>query len=136
MNALAGILSSMLLAGAACAAAEDQSQPHIAVVDADGVQRVRILGGDYFFRPDHIVVKVNVPVELSLSKEHGIVPHTFVIDAPGPGAAFDVKLHDHAETVSFIPTLTGRFDFYCRNRLLFFKSHREKGMKGVLEVVP
>src|ERR1039457_6040467 len=46
-----------------------------AAVDADGKQRVSILGGSYFFKPDHIVVKVNVPVELAVRLEPGIVPH-------------------------------------------------------------
>ena len=32
-----------------------------AMVGADGKQRVEILGGSYFFKPDHIIVKVNVP---------------------------------------------------------------------------
>jgi hypothetical protein len=29
----------------------------------------------------------------------------------------------------------GEYPFYCSKKLLFFKSHREKGMEGMLEVV-
>ena len=43
----------------------------VATVDADGVQRVAILGGGYFYDPSYVVVKVNVPVELSLTKKPG-----------------------------------------------------------------
>jgi plastocyanin len=39
------------------------------------------------------------------------------------------------KAVTFTPTAVGKYPFYCRNKLLFFKSHREKGMEGVLEVV-
>ena len=107
-----------------------------AVVGADGKQRVEILGGSYFFKPDHIIVKVNVPVELSLKREWGIVPHTFVLKIPQSGIMIDETLSTDAKTVEFTPTVPGTYTFYCRNKLLFFKSHEEKGMKGVLEVVP
>ncbi len=40
-----------------------------AVIDKDGVQRVDIVGGTYFFNPNLIIVKVNVPVELKVRKE-------------------------------------------------------------------
>jgi hypothetical protein len=37
--------------------------------DADGVQCVRIIGGEYFFKPARIVVKANRPVELVASRD-------------------------------------------------------------------
>lgn len=114
---------------------EAQTETLRAVTDADGRQRVRLLGGSYFFRPSRVIVKVNVPVELSASLEPGIVPHTLVIDAPEAGIAIDASLGTDAKTFVFTPTLVGEHPFYCRNKLLFFKSHREKGMEGVLEVV-
>ena len=107
-----------------------------AVVGADGKQRVDILGGSYFFKPDHVVVKLNVPVVLSVKREWGIVPHTFVLKIPQSGVNIDESLSTDAKTVEFTPTVPGKYTFYCRNKLLFFKSHEEKGMKGVLEVVP
>lgn len=125
----------ILLPGTVFAADEIQHQTYLATVDEDGVQRVQIVGGGYFFKPDHIIVKINTPVELTLRKEQGMVPHTFVIDAPGSGITIDEKLGSEAKTISFTPTVTGGFPFYCRNRLLFFKSHKDKGMKGILEVV-
>jgi len=106
-----------------------------AVIDADGKQRVRILGGSYFFKPNHIIVKANVPVELSANLEPGIVPHTLVVDGAEAGIAIDTVLGTEAKTFAFTATSTGKYPIYCKNRLLFFKSHREKGMAGILEVV-
>lgn len=107
-----------------------------AVIDADGKQRIQILGGSYFFMPKHIIVKVNVPVALSITQESGIVPHTFVMKIPESGIMLDESLGTAARTVEFTPTAVGRYKFYCGNKLPFFKGHEEKGMKGVFEVIP
>lgn len=115
--------------------AEAQEGAFRAVIGADGTQRVRILGGSYFFRPGHIIVKVNVPVELAVSLEPGIVPHTLVIQVADAGIAIDASLGTDPKTFAFTPKAAGKYLFYCKNKLLFFKSHRDKGMEGVLEVV-
>lgn len=115
--------------------AEAQEEVLRAVISADGTQRVRILGGSYFFRPGHIIVKVNVPVELTVSLEPGIVPHTLVIQAAEVGIEIDASLGTDPKTFAFMPKAVGKYSFYCKNKLLFFKSHREKGMEGILEVV-
>ena len=104
-------------------------------VDSDGVQRVDILGGGYFFTPNHIIVKVDLPVELKVRKESGIVPHNIVIKAPEAGISVDESLDTEPKTIRFTPTKTGVYTFYCDKKLLFFESHREKGMAGVLEVI-
>ena len=106
-----------------------------ATIAADGVQHVRIEGGSYFFNPGHVIVKVNIPVELAVSIEKGWIPHTFVIQSPGAGIAVDESLSSDVKNIRFTPTAAGKYPFYCRNKLLFFASHREKGMEGVLEVV-
>ena len=109
---------------------------YVASVDSDGVQRVRIVGGEYFFKPHHITVKVNVPVEFSVSREAGIVPHSLVIEAPQAGIAVDEDLSTEVRKFTFTPTAPGTYPMYCKNKLLFFKSHRERGMEGIFEVVP
>ena len=111
-----------------------QEEVFRAVIDADGKQRVQILGGSYFFKPRHVIVKANIPVELSVSLEPGIVPHTFVIKAAEAGIDIDESLHTTPTTIAFTPKATGKYTFYCKNKLLFFKSHQEKGMEGILEV--
>lgn len=106
-----------------------------ATVAADGVQHVQIEGGSYFFKPNRVIVRVNVPVVLSVKVDSGVVPHSIVIQAPEAGIAVDESLSSDAKTIRFTPTAIGKYPFYCSNRLLFFQSHREKGMEGVLEVV-
>lgn len=129
------LLSAFALGTAGHAEEKAQVESFRATVDQDGVQRVRVLGGSYFFKPNRIIVKVNVPVEFSASLEPGIVPHTLVIKAPEAGLAIDESLSTDAKIIAFTPKTTGSYVFYCRNKLLFFESHREKGMEGVLEVV-
>ncbi len=126
----------LLLAGSAVSFAQDQKEVHVAKVDPDGVQRVRIEGGGYFFKPYHIIVKVNVPVELVASREAGIVPHNLVIRAPEVGIAVEEDLATEPKKITFTATAVGKYPFYCGKKLLFFASHRERGMEGVLEVVP
>ena len=99
------------------------------------MQHVRIEGGAYFFKPRRVIVKSNVPVELTVSVGRSVIPHSFVIQAPEAGIAVDEDLSSQPKTIRFTPTAVGSYPFYCRNRLLFFESHREKGMEGVLEVV-
>lgn len=106
-----------------------------ASVAADGTQHVSITGGNYFFRPKHVIVRINVPVEFGVILEKGIVPHTLVIQAPEAGIAVDEKLGTEVKKIRFTPTAVGKYSFYCKNKLLFLKSHKEKGMEGMLEVV-
>ncbi|SMF22783.1 cupredoxin domain-containing protein [Pseudogulbenkiania subflava] len=128
---LALALGLSLLAGGARAADE----PYRVPVASDGVQRVAIVGGSYFFRPAHIVVKAGTPVELSVKVEAGLIPHRFVLKLPPDQVAIDSRLGEEPRTFRFTPTMAGRYPFHCPNKLLFFKSHEEKGMAGVLEVV-
>jgi plastocyanin len=108
----------------------------IATMDADGVQRVTVIGGDYYFDPNYIVVKVNKPVELTVKKASGFVPHDMVVNAPEAGIDFKTNLDaKKPEIVKFTPTKVGKYPMYCDKRFLFFKSHRDRGMEGVIEVV-
>jgi plastocyanin len=74
-------------------------------------------------------------VEILLRKEAGIVPHTFVLRIPDEGIDIDQNLGADAKPIRFTIHKPGRYAFYCRNRLLFFESHSDKGMQGVIEVV-
>jgi plastocyanin domain-containing protein len=105
-----------------------------ASVDQNGVQRVEILGGSYFFDPNYIIVKVNVPVELKIRKESGMTPHNFILQAPEAGMNINVDLGTDATVVGFTPTKIGTYPFSCDKKLPFTASHRERGMEGVLEV--
>ena len=114
---------------------KDNEKPCRAEIGADGIQHIEIVGGSYFFRPKHVIVRVNVPVELTVCKESGFVPHNIVMKSPEAGIEFDESLSTDPKIIKFTPTKVGRYSFYCSKKLLFFESHREKGMEGVLEVV-
>ncbi len=120
---------------AATVAAREAKRTVQALIGPDGVQRVEVVGGGYFFDPDHIIVKVNVPVEMTVRKEPGIIPHNIVVKAPEAGMELDESLSSDPKVVRFTPTKPGSYPMYCSKRFLFFESHREKGMEGVLEVV-
>ena len=117
--------------------APEQKQAQVAKTDPDGVQRVRVVAGNYFFKPSHIVVKVNVPVELVASREAGMVPHDLVIRAQDAGIAVEQDLATEPRKIAFTPKKVGKYAIYCSKKPPFgAASHRERGMEGVLEVVP
>jgi hypothetical protein len=114
--------------------ASAQQAPQWARLDPDGVQRLSIVGGNYHFRPDRIRVRAGVPVELEVSRTTR-TPHDLVIQDARMGLDIAVDLERDPVLVRFTPEVTGRLVFYCDQRLLFFPSHRDRGMWGVLEVV-
>ena len=131
-----GLVVSLALITTALASGQTMPEKRsVAEIGADGVQRVEILGGGYFFDPNVIVVKVNVPVELRVRKESGVTPHNIVLKAPEAGIDFSVSLGTTPKSITFTPTKTGKFPFECTHKLLFFKSHKDRGMHGILEVV-
>nr|WP_057926133.1 hypothetical protein [Burkholderia ambifaria] len=132
-TAMVATIVAVLAAGGGLARA-DGDAPVRVPVDADGVQRVTIVGGSYFFRPNHVIVRAHVPVELTVSAEPGVVPHSFEIAAPQAGIAVHTELGTTPRILRFTPTEPGRFAYYCTHRLLFLRSHRERGMEGVLDV--
>lgn len=100
---------------------------------ADGVQRVAIVGGSYFFQPDHVVTRAGRGLEISVRMEPGVIPHRFVLETINGKPLADVPLDRKAKTLR-LDLPAGKYLFHCPNRLLLFKSHRERGMTGVLEV--
>lgn len=114
--------------------AQGQKKQFTAVVDKDGIQRAEVLASEFYFDPDHIIVKVNVPVELKIRKEPSMMPHEIVLKAPEAGLDIHEQLSSEPKVIKFTATKTGKYDFYCGKKFLFFESHRDKGMVGVLEV--
>ena len=107
----------------------------IATVGSDGIQRIGIMGGSYFFQPNHIIVKVNVPVELTVSKEGGLTPHDIEMKSPEAGMEFSAGLSGTPQTIKFTPTKPGSYPFFCGKKMPLAKSQRDRGMEGVIEVV-
>ena len=136
-------LSLLSIFSVAAYAADTESHDHgtwkekrvVAKADADGVQRVEMIGGDYYYDPNYIVVKLNKPVELKVKKAASYIPHNLLAKSPEAGIAFNLEMKGDPQTVKFTPTKTGKYPFYCDKSLLWFKTHREKGMEGFIEVV-
>ena len=124
-----GVLVSLVFAS------HEGGKRFIAVPDSDGVQRVYIRAGSYYYKPSYIVVKRDQPVELVIIRESAVVPHNIVMNYPDAGMQFDVEIDPEKPVkITFTPTKVGVFEFYCDKKLLFFPSHREKGMHGAIEV--
>lgn len=92
--------------------------------------------GSYYIKPEKITVKRGQPVTLNLVNEATLLPHNLIIKAPETGVdiAVDVSAGKTA-SVSFTPTRSGSYEIICSKEPPFGKSHKEKGMHGVLEVV-
>lgn len=136
MRHILNVMFAMLfVAGAALAGDKPAEKRFVAAIDKDGYQRVEMTAGEYYFDPAVVVVKVNVPVELTIKKTGGITSHNFVIKAPQADMDFEIDLSSEPKKISFMATKAGSYPFECTNRFLFFKSHKERGMHGVLEVV-
>ncbi len=102
----------------------------------DGVQRVYIKAGSYYYDPNYIVVKRNIPVEFVLIRESAFIPHNIVLKIPQDNIDIVKEIYpDEEVVVRFTPRTLGKFMFYCDKKLPFFPSHKEKGMWGILEVV-
>jgi plastocyanin len=113
----------------------ETSAPVIVPIDSDGVQRATIVVDSYSYAPRHLQVEVGKPVELILNSVTIITPHNFVLKEPAAGLMIEQDVPTGRGTiVRFSPTQRGLFTFYCDKKLLFFKSHRDKGMEGLLDV--
>ena len=131
---IAAALMARLLFGFIAVAA-DTSAPLVVPVDRDGVQRITVIVDSYSYTPSHLQVEVGKPVELILNSVTIVTPHNFVLKEPSAALMIEEDVPSGKGTVvRFTPSQRGLFPFYCDKKLLFFKSHREKGMEGLLEV--
>ncbi|MGM0593485.1 MAG: cupredoxin domain-containing protein [Pseudomonadota bacterium] len=104
---------------------------------AEPVRTVSITMGDYAYMPETIRVHAGETITLNFTNNDSITPHNFILKHKDYG--LDVELDVAAgedESVTITPTTPGRYSYYCDKQLLFFKSHRERGMEGTLLVAP
>ncbi len=132
MRARTVLAVSLLLLAALAFAQEWQEKKVEAALDKDGVQRVEITAGSFFFDPNTIVVKVNVPVEFLVKNTGG--SHDIVCRAPEAGIDFKQVLTKEPAAIKFTPTKAGKYKFICDHKIPFSKSHEERGMYGFIEV--
>jgi plastocyanin len=127
--------AAIVLLAAAISSAGAVGPPTAAEVGADGIQHVAVTLDSYSFAPDHIVVQAGKPVEFTLTSVTTITPHNFVLDDPAAGFRINADVGaGKTVTVRVTPMQPGSFAIFCDKKLLFFKSHREKGMEGRLDV--
>ncbi|BFU90353.1 MAG: hypothetical protein NTAFB01_15400 [Nitrospira sp.] len=107
--------------------------PLVVEPSADGVQRATIIMESYSYVPDHLVLQVGSPVELILENKSWLVPHNFILQDADLRLEADVAGGDRT-TLRFTPTRSGTGTFYCDKKLLFFKSHRHRGMEGRIDI--
>ena len=106
-----------------------------ATVNASGIQVVEMIAGGYYFDPNLVIVKVNVPVEMRVRKKAGMIPHDITVDAADAGVHINEDLGSDVKSIKFTFTKTGDYAFYCSQKPPFLKSHRERGMQGRFRVV-
>jgi len=84
--------------------------------DPDGVQRVNILCGKDFFDPSRIVVKANVPVELTVSTMPDLPSQSFVLNVPGPKPInANAPIGAGRTKFAFNPGSPGNYPALCRD---------------------
>ena len=135
---LAGLLCWVLLGFfSGVVLGETEQEVLVLQPDADGIQRAFIVLDSYAYTPSHISVEVGVPIEFQLENQSFLTPHNFIIDHPEAGLQQDVNVDAGDDvTIRFVAQVPGTYTFYCDKQLLFFPSHREEGMEGLLEVRP
>jgi len=103
--------------------------------DAQGIQRATITMDSYSYDPKDLSVQAGKPVELTLHNVSTLTPHTFVVDDPAAGFRVRAEVSGgDTQTIRFTPKHGGTVTFYCDKKLLFFRSHRERGQEGHLEI--
>ena len=109
--------------------------PQLKTQSGKDTQSIDIVVDSYSFKPDKITVKVNEPVELRLRSVTSIIPHNLSLDYPDAGLKINEDIGSGEDTVvTFIPTKTGEYEFYCGKKNIF-ANHKKKGMVGTLIVV-
>ena len=98
-----------------------------------GVQVVDVDVHSYYFKPNRIVVKQGVPVDVTLHFKSFFVPHTFTCNEGDAGLAVSegtgfMSFH-RTKHARFTPTQRGQFEFFCH-----VGKHHQKGMEGTIVV--
>ena len=115
--------------------AADSLSAIVVPLSPDGVQRATVILDSYSYSPNHLIVKNARPVELTLTSVTTITPHNFIIkDSTGSLSVEQDVGAGRTVMARFVPTQPGLFSFFCDKRLWPMRSHRDKGMEGLLEV--
>lgn len=98
-------------------------------------QEITLILGDYRFTPASVEVEAGRPVILTVTNKDGIIPHNFTLQDADAGMDIDRNVGAGSTVrIEFIPETAGSFPFHCNKKLPFMKSHRARGMEGLLVV--
>lgn len=104
---------------------------------ATPTRSVPVKMGDYRFSTDSITVQTGETIRLELVNTDNLTPHNFTVQAEEAGLNVDIDVSaGETEIVNITPLAPGTYTFYCNKKLPFMKSHRHRGMEGVLIVAP
>lgn len=96
---------------------------------------IEITLDSYAIKPDRITVKAGEPVILRIKNAATFIPHNLVIKAPQAGVEVKVDVSaGKTGEVRFTPTQAGSYEMLCDKSPPIGKSHKEKGMHGMLVV--
>lgn len=129
---LVGLLAG--LTGAGCSSGVGRPVNEVRIEPGpDGVQHAEVTAHSFYFEPNRIVLKANLPVELKVKNHAAFVPHNFSCVAPQAAIQVDegLGMFWDGETAHFTPTTAGEYPFFCK-----VDGHSNKGMTGVIVVVP
>jgi plastocyanin len=136
MNDYTATKSPILLILAVLCFAGSVLNPH-ELLAVTPTRSIAVKMGDYRFTPDEITVRAGETVQLQLTNTDSLTPHNFTLKAENAGLDVDTDVNaGKTETVDITPLVPGTYKFYCNKKLLFFKSHRDRGMEGTLIVSP
>ena len=103
----------------------------------DEIPVVEITLGSYHIMPEQVELIAEQPMILRLVNTDTIIPHNFTIESADDALNVNIDvLAGETVDVKLTPSVAGRHTFYCGNKMLFMKSHRKKGMEGILIVLP
>jgi len=104
---------------------------------ASPTRSIAVKMGDYRFAPDEITVRAGETIQLQLTNTDSLTPHNFTLKAENAGLDVDTDVSaGMTEAVDITPFVPGSYKYFCNKKLLFFKSHRDRGMEGTLIVTP
>ena len=107
-----------------------------ASVGTDGVQRINLQCGPNYFDPHHVIVKVNVPVEISLHSPPNMAPHHFVLDLSKISLSEGNPAGSTTKQIRFIPKTIGEHPFGCQDNAAHPHAPPEAQKMGLLTVIP
>ena len=111
--------------------------PGLSHASDNGATRITVTLGDYRFTPHQLTINSGQTLVLELHNTDSITPHNFTLKNRDGGLDVDVDVPAGGQReVELTPKVPGSYTFYCSKKLLFMKSHRERGMEGTLVVTP